>query len=63
MEDGLGKIKKVAKQVGDTASELESKAEPFFDSTLGLITKSNYSGRIIIGLILVAIACGWWFAS
>lgn len=63
MEDGLGKIKKVVKRVGDTASEFETKAEPFLDWMLGLITKSRYSGRIILSLVLAAFAAGWWAGS
>lgn len=63
MTNGIGRIKKVAKRVGDTAINFEVKTEPFFDRTLGRIKRSPYSGRIITGLILVAIAGGWWFAS
>jgi len=61
--EGLGKIKKVAKRVSDTASDFETKTEPFLDRTLGRLKRSPYTLRIITGLILVAIAGGWWFAS
>ncbi len=63
MTNGIGRIKKVAKRVGDTAGNFETKAEPFLDGTLGRLKRSPYTLRIITGFVLVAIAFGWWFAS
>ncbi len=63
MTNGIGRIKKVAKRVGDTASNFETKTEPFLDGTLGRLKRSPYTLRIITGFVLVAIAFGWWFAS
>ena len=53
MEDGFGKIKKVAKRVGDTASEFEAKAEPVVDSALSKLVGSGYTVRIILGVVVV----------
>jgi len=63
MTNGIGRIKKVAKRVGDTAGNFETKAEPYLDRMLGQLKRSTYTVRIITGFILVAIAVGWWFAS
>jgi len=62
MDNGFGKIKKVAKRVGDKASEFETKTDPLLDRLLNRITNSHYSGRIILGIVLVAVALGWWAA-
>ncbi len=63
MTNGIGRIKKVSKRVGDTAGNFEKKAEPFFDLMLGRLKRSTYTVRIITGFVLVAIAVGWWAAS
>jgi len=63
MTNGIGRIKKVSKRVGDTSSDFEKKAEPYFDLMLGRLKRSTYTVRIIIGVVLVSIAGGWWFAS
>jgi len=63
MTNGIGRIKKVSKRVGDTSSDFEKKAEPYFDLMLGRLKRSTYTVRIIIGFVLVSIAGGWWFAS
>lgn len=63
MTNGIGRIKKVSKRVGDTSSDFEKKAEPYLDRMLGRLKRSTYTVRIIIGFVLVSIAGGWWFAS
>jgi len=63
MTNGIGRIKKVSKRVGDTSSDFEKKTEPYFDLMLGRLKRSTYTVRIITGFILVAIAVGWWAAS
>ena len=55
MDSGLGKIKKVAKRVGDTASGYEAKAEPVVDSALSKLIRSGYTVRIILCVIVAGI--------
>jgi len=59
MTNGIGRVKKTVKRFGDTASEFETTPVTF----LNRITRSQYSGRIILSLILASFAVGWWAAS
>ncbi len=63
MTNGIGRIKKVSKRVGDTAGNFEKKAEPFFDLMLGRLKRSPYTLRITLSLVLVSFAVGWWVVS
>lgn len=45
-----------------TASAVNAKLDPIYDTVLGKIAASKYSGVIVLAYSLGCFALGWWLA-